>query len=73
MRTLRKLLAASLSVGRRHLPPSRPTPHAPLCTEAARQLLSHSAIGSAAARATHGGAVCLKACKDRAIPPARCR
>jgi hypothetical protein len=72
MRTLRKLLAASLSVGRRHLPPSRPTPHAPLCTEAARQLLSQrdSKRGRAA---THGGAVCLKACKDRAFPPARCR
>ena len=34
MRTLRKLPAASLSVGCRHFPPSRPTPDAPLCTKA---------------------------------------
>ena len=41
MRTLRELPADSLYVGRRHFPPSRPTPDAPLCTEATGQLLSH--------------------------------
>ena len=38
MRTLRKLPAASLSVGCRHFPPSRPTPDAPLCIQATGQL-----------------------------------
>jgi hypothetical protein len=40
MRTLRKLPAASLSGGRPHLPPYRPTAGAPLCTQATGQLLS---------------------------------
>jgi len=40
MRTLRKLPAAALSDGRPHFPPSRPTPDAPLCTQAIGQLLS---------------------------------
>jgi hypothetical protein len=38
MRTLRKLPAASLSVGRRHFPPSRQTPDAPLRIQATGQL-----------------------------------
>jgi hypothetical protein len=41
VRTLRQLRAASLSVGRRRFPPSRPTADVPLCREATRQLLSH--------------------------------
>jgi hypothetical protein len=40
MPTLRKLPADSLSIDRRHFPPSRPTRDAPLCTEAIGQLFS---------------------------------
>ena len=38
MHTLRKLPAASLSVGRRHFPPSRQTADAPLRIQATGQL-----------------------------------
>jgi len=55
MRTLRKLPAASLSVGCRHFPPSRPTPDAPLCTKATGNCSCTEAR------------IALSACKDRPL------
>ena len=73
MRTLRKLPAAALSGGRPHFPPSRPTPDAPLCTEATGQPLSHG--DSKRDRVAYTRLRGLASTPARTAPfrPARCR